>query len=249
MDLAEYKTFQNSSVVRHPWEICRSQIVNSWLQKPGMERFRVLDFGCGDGFVLSQIAQQFEGASGEGFDPELTPGIASSLALGPHFKVVSKTSEISPGEAFDLGLLLDVLEHTDQESAVLNIILNRLKSQGRMIVTVPAFQFLFSRHDEILGHRRRYCLSQLTQVLTAHGFQIVQSGYLFQSLLIVRLIQKIFKMDGKTLSVNQWTKGPWLTRMIVAILHLEFKFHAILSSRGVKVPGLSCFAVCQKSSS
>jgi SAM-dependent methyltransferase len=92
---------------------------------------------------------------------------------------------------------LDVLEHIDNDLAAMQELYRICKPGGRLLVTVPAYGFLWSEHDEALHHRRRYAAYELRNKLTLAGFQIERCSYfimlLFLPILIIRVIQGIFK--------------------------------------------------------
>lgn len=89
-----------------------------------------------------------------------------------------------PDEHFDMVCALDVLEHVDDDSLAMQELKRVMKTGGTLVVTVPAFRFLWSRHDLVNHHRRRYTLKGLSRKLIAKGYVISYSSY-FNSLLFV----------------------------------------------------------------
>src|SRR5690606_38409938 len=86
---------------------------------------------------------------------------------------------------------------------------------------VPAFQSVFSSHDVLLGHYRRYTLAQLTTLLRRNGFEIIDKGYYFSSLLLFRNIDKMLKND-KYASIDNWNGGRLKTFLINSLLKIDF---------------------------
>jgi fermentation-respiration switch protein FrsA (DUF1100 family) len=92
-------------------------------------------------------------------------------------------------------LLLDVIEHVDDDLAALRAARAGVGEGGLLVVTVPAYQWLWSGHDEVLGHRRRYTAAQLCAVVEGAGFTTVRVSYfntlLFPLLLVARAWKRL----------------------------------------------------------
>jgi hypothetical protein len=79
----------------------------------------------------------------------------------------------------DLLLMMDVLEHVEDDLGLLLKYVNKIPSGAYVMVTVPAFKFLWSNHDEFLGHFRRYTLKQMEGLLESAGLELEQKCYYF----------------------------------------------------------------------
>lgn len=102
---------------------------------------------------------------------------------------------------YDLVTLFDVLEHVEQDVASLRTIYSKLRPGGRLMMTVPAYQWLYSGHDKALGHHRRYTSRNLRKMLEAAGFHVERITYwttlLFPLMVAQRLASKwIGRNDG-----------------------------------------------------
>lgn len=97
-------------------------------------------------------------------------------------------------------LMMDVLEHVDDDLELLSLYTNSMPQGGYVLITVPAFQFLWSGHDVFLEHRRRYTLSQLERVVSNAGLKIIKSRYFFATLLPLVATMRIY--DRIQLSFN-----------------------------------------------
>src|SRR3989337_2222779 len=83
----------------------------------------------------------------------------------------------------DLVTLLDVLEHTD-DVKTLKEAHRILNNRGLLLLTIPAYQWMWSNWDVVLNHRRRYTKRQIEELLKNHGFEVVKCTYLYSFLLL-----------------------------------------------------------------
>jgi 2-polyprenyl-3-methyl-5-hydroxy-6-metoxy-1,4-benzoquinol methylase len=95
----------------------------------------------------------------------------------------------------DLVLLMDVLEHVDDDVGLLSDYVKKVPTGSLFFISVPAFQFLWSGHDEFLEHKRRYMLTQLENTVRKSGLRLKKCVYYFGAVLpiaaSIRLAQKI----------------------------------------------------------
>lgn len=218
----------------------------------GLGVIRVLDVGCGDGYICRELSRRSDVQVVDGVDVNLTEQEVDALRRKDD-KIVyySAYRDLPPGR-YNLVLLMDVLEHVREDRRFLAEIVDRyLEKGGHLIVTVPAFPFLYSRHDAFLTHYRRYGRKQLVRLVRDANLFCVRSGYLFLSLLPIRfaevLRERITDREGEVnLGVGGWTYGKLLTLAVVAILRCENRLSLFLNSLGVRIPGLTVWAVCKK---
>lgn len=118
--------------------------------------------------------------------------------------------------SFDTVIFSDVLEHLKHDYLAVKEAKKALKKNGRVIVTVPAYQFLFSEHDDLLGHYRRYTKGSLKKVFEEQGFKTVKLSYwnffLFPGVVLVKL-----STDG--LNLNR--TNSFINQAFYSILRLE----------------------------
>jgi SAM-dependent methyltransferase len=247
LDLSEVRS---GTTTRHPWELARAQAI---LQILGRQASfdAVLDYGCGDGFTGREVQTTFSAAELVGVDTELAP---SSCGLRP---VPEGTHELYRDEAqladrkFDLLLLCDVIEHVASDRDFMRGVADRRLRPGALaLVTVPAFQSLFTGHDRALRHFRRYSLSELRAAVTDAGFQLLDSGYLFSSLLLPRLLSKVLEsLRGNgghaQHGIGSWQGGPAATRWLSRALELDNTLLLGAQRLGLVIPGLSIWALCK----
>jgi SAM-dependent methyltransferase len=185
----------------HWWFVGRRSIVlrviNKFVKlKP---EARILDAGCGTGGNLEFLSK-----------------LGYVVGLEPNQQAIefAKKKDVAPvvqGELpgflpfplnnFDLVVVLDVLEHTDDDESALKALVPLLKPNGHLIITVPAFPFLWSSHDQIHHHRRRYLLPEIEKTIRCSGLQVVYASYyntwLFPVIASVRLVKARFKVLEK----------------------------------------------------
>ncbi len=245
MDLIEAK--QNHGH-RHFWELSRADSVLSEV-KSSLHDKRCLDFGAGDLFLAEHI-HSICGQRVYAFDPFAKYNIHNSSLVATNQWV-----EIEQAAPFDRIFLLDVLEHVEQESTLLQQLKTFLKQDGQLVITVPAFQFLFSDHDIFLRHFRRYRKPELQKVLTENGFTVERIHYFYFSLFLGRGLERtlaqIFpKKEKKQEGIGGWAFAEThpITRVLRIILNCDFFFCKTLSHLGITLPGLSVFAICKKNS-
>ena len=248
MDLKEAKGLDSGN--RHPWELARVDALRRILAGTIKDGLRVLDLGCGDGFVAREL---FEGMSVPvvAVDSNFT---ASDLSiLSGQSRNIKYFKALEGSADFDLVLLLDVVEHVDDDSGFLTeLVEKRLAKGGRVLITVPAFNAFFSKHDAFLGHRRRYDLGGLTALAGRAGLTVKGSGYLFSSLLLPKalstLAEKVFGASPEEASgIGDWRGGRLLTGLIKAALDVDNAFSLALNrALRIRLPGLTGWVLCEK---
>ncbi|MES1174472.1 MAG: class I SAM-dependent methyltransferase [Myxococcales bacterium] len=245
MDLSEVRASQ----VRHPWETARAVAIERILRGARVQPQRILDYGCGDGFSGERVLGALHATQLLGFDINLTDEQCRTRSR----ERVSYTNDWQQADrrAFDLALLCDVIEHVEDDRALLGVVREHLSDGGHALVTVPAFQSLFTLHDRALRHFRRYSLPQLEGVIAAAGFDLVGSGFLFASLLPPRGLAKLIesakpKQETEDFGIGAWSGSSALTRATEAMLNWDNSLLLALASRGIKLPGLSAWALCKK---
>jgi SAM-dependent methyltransferase len=142
---------------RHPWEAARVRFFKDVLARstPLSAPIRVLDVASGDGWLAGQLAAVLHPDSDMTcWDSAYTDGLMETLAT--HEKGVRRFVEERPAGTFDLLLLLDVLEHVEDDARFLRELGSSLAAGGHALLSIPAWQRLFGRLDSRLKHFRRY---------------------------------------------------------------------------------------------
>lgn len=252
MDLIEYKKFIGGHYKRHPWEIVRLKILKNLINNT-KNKSTILDLGSGDAFLASQVAKKFTGSYVHAIDINYTEELIRELKAngGSNIEFHNDINELLEKENIDIIILMDVLEHIQFPQKTIEQLLSLpgCHKNTRFIITVPAYQSLFSQHDVLLGHYRRYNLTQIKKLVTDSSLKPIYAGFFFNTLSIIRLLQKMVPQKGKTQfkSVNNWNGSSLITNTLTLLFWVEFKITWYLARIGIKIPGLTCYCICQPS--
>lgn len=242
MDLAE----RGDGLRRHPWETARARFFRSLIARHvGDDRpRRILDVGAGDGWFAGELSHELaEGSEVVCWDINYrSADLAADLPDG-----VVRTAD-EPAGTFDLILLLDVIEHIEDDAAFLDeSVLPHAGDRSLVVVSVPAYQRLYTSHDDALAHYRRYSPRRLRELLEPR-FAIVARGGLFASLIPLRaaaVARERIAGPPVVHGVGDWSAGRGVTLAVSAMLAADAGAGHWLAHRGVPTPGLSTWAACR----
>lgn len=162
----------------HWWYVARRTLVAETLERYDVPPGLVLDVGCGTGDNLEMLSR-VSGAPAIGTD--LSTYALQHARRGPHGGVrsVVARAEALPFAGETCGLLasMDVVEHLDDDYVGLREYRRVLVSRGLLLLTVPAYEWLWGEHDVRAAHRRRYRVGQLVAVVEAAGFEVLRTTY------------------------------------------------------------------------
>lgn len=154
---------------------------------------KILDAGCGTGGNLAMLSRYGQVHAMELDDQARQLANAKGFAQVLSGSLPDKVPYQQ--EQFDLIALLDVLEHVEDDRNTLKVLGSLLKPGGAILISVPAFPFLWSAHDEVHHHKRRYFLDELKSKLENAGLEISYASYfntiLFPLILGARLLGKL----------------------------------------------------------
>ncbi|MDR3388650.1 MAG: methyltransferase domain-containing protein [Rudaea sp.] len=157
----------------------------------GTQARKILDVGAGSGFFSRYLLAN--SAAVEAWCVDTNYAADSDIVENGkniHFR---KSAEHVDA---DLVLLMDVLEHVDDDVGLLRDAMAKASAQARFLISVPAFQFMWSGHDVFLEHKRRYTLAGIERVVEAAGLRIRRSTYFFAAVfpaaMLLRLPRKLF---------------------------------------------------------
>ena len=215
---------------RHPWFVARRELFASLVA--GQQGARLLDVGCGTGMFLSHLRQQ-------GF--EHLSGVETSEALREGFREPGLTLHADfPSGRFDAVFMLDVLEHIADDQGTIARVHQALEPGGSFFVSVPAHPFLWSRHDEVNHHQRRYRRRELRDKLTQAGFELRRLSYWNLTGFPPALANRWLGSGGGS---NELERGSsWSLSLYGSLLRLE---NRLVKSIGLPF-GVSLIAIATK---
>jgi len=220
----------------HPWFRARLIFVEDILSSFESKDVKILDFGCGSGAALDVCKhlgfKQTLGLDVSDYCIESTrqKGIRAE-------KIGTEFPEIK--EVFDLILCLDVLEHLQDDVDYLSKLRKLLRDNGRILVSVPAHQFLWSSHDDLNHHFRRYSRKSIERLVKDSGLTIVEirnwNSLLFP-LFVFSRIQSRFKRSS---GASEFNSPPNILSKILFFILRQEAIHKFFG----RLPGLSIVAL------
>ena len=205
------------------------------------EPARILDAGCGSGRNMVELARL---GTVTGVElSEASVALARERDVG---EVIAGSVLEMPfaDDSFDLAVSLDVIEHLEDDLGALRELRRTVAPGGALLVTVPAYQWLWSGHDEINHHHRRYTRRTLQRVAEQAGWSQLRTTY-FNSLLlpvaiVLRVLERVNRAKTTETSLDLWIPPEPVNWLLERPLTLE----AALIARGGRIPaGLSLLAV------
>lgn len=240
--IPEYVTQYENLERNHWWWLARRRILLRILRSLiGNRENRaptLLDVGCGAGMNLAAFKDLFD-CRGLEPDPHLAARAEVNSGVAIHRGTLGNLGDIE-GSRFDFILLLDVLEHLEDDEGALKACARLLAPGGKIIVTVPAMRRLWSVHDAANQHKRRYELESLGGVIERAGLEADLIRYWNCALIPLAYLERsLFKRRHKKRNYRVEVPGPFSGRLLAAWMSLEFPLTGLL-----KPPfGLSLLAV------
>ncbi len=138
---------------------------------------RVLEIGAGHGEMTQRLVRTHE-VTATDLSPRCVDELRGRFAGDPRVRVeLADAGSIDHEDQFDAAILVNVLEHIEDDVQALRDISERLRPGGRIVIFVPAFEGLYSEFDRRVGHRRRYRRSQLVETVDRAGLGVVDARY------------------------------------------------------------------------
>lgn len=197
MEIAQYYEMYNTEE-HHWWFRARRKIIHETLKLfCTNKKERALDIGCGTGFnaaILENFASEVSGLDFSDTALELARKLSPRIIL-----IKGDFLEFKPAQKYNIITLLDVLEHIEDDAAALRRIEDILEPGGVALITVPAFSFLWTEHDNLLHHKRRYTKKELINLIrSGTNLDIKKISYfntlMFAPILAFRFVRKIFNL-------------------------------------------------------
>lgn len=199
MDKSYYRIFFEVQK-KHWWFVAKKKIVLDLIRRfvPARGGHKILDIGCGSGLMLNALEQIGETNGMDMSDDAIS--FSREIFDGTVKKGMLPDNIPYENEYFSLVTALDVIEHVDDDCTALKAIRSKMTPGGQAIITVPACMFLWSEHDVLNEHKRRYTLNELKEKLLDAGFTIEKISYfntfLFPLISLVRIVNNTLKHKG-----------------------------------------------------
>jgi SAM-dependent methyltransferase len=225
----------------HWWYVGRRRVIHAAVGTLGLPPgARILDAGCGSGRNMVEFAQYGTVTGLELADASVALARAREVGEVVHGSVYEMPF---PADSFDLGVSLDVIEHLDDDRLSLRELRRVVRPGGRALITVPAYPWLWSSHDRVNHHRRRYTRSSLLDAASDAGWEPVRVSY-FNSLLLPAAIVARGVQRLRVSSEDPQTDLRRTPRPLNRALQVPMSMEARVIRRGRRIPfGLSLLAV------
>ena len=207
----------------HFWVRHRNELIRKHFGNLIHDANEVGEIGCGSGLVLSYLSKTLCRRI-DGFELNLNalnlcPRIDGSLYI---YDVLQR--QPSYLEKYDLLMMMDVLEHIENEQEFLCAVRDHITPQGYLLVGVPMRQHLYSAYDRADGHYRRYEQEYLKSVIEASGFNIIdvlQWGHAYLPLLLLRKFILGNRVTGDQAIKQGFAISPLMNKLLGVLKHLD----------------------------
>ncbi len=240
MDVLEKEQIDRQAVASHWYYEAKYQLLKKHLATLNLDQstFSSADVGAGLGIFLHKMELDHLASCERsiGVDPacpSLQKAFSSEIFIHPAFP---------EGSQFDLMIMMDVLEHVEDDLRVLTDSLSYVRDAGYVFITVPAIPFLWSAHDRFLGHYRRYTLGSLEGLIQKAGnLKILRSHYYFAGILPAVVPYRLMRSLVQTpIASDMGVLPKGLNRWLAHFCRLELKV-----AQSNRIGGLTAVALCQ----
>lgn len=180
----------------------------------------ILDVGAGSGVFSRMLTESGVAESSVCVDPNYSDDFLAADSSGP----IDYVRSVTESDA-SLVLMIDVIEHVDDDVALITEYAQMSGPGTKFLISVPAFNFLWSSHDDFLEHRRRYTLETLERSVRAAGLEPVTLRYffgmLFPAVAAMRIADRALKGSAEAKESALKPASDWLTKALVAIHDVE----------------------------
>jgi SAM-dependent methyltransferase len=219
----------------HWWYRARRDILADFLVREGElpAGARILEIGCGTGHNLPMLAK-FGSVEAIEIDPAAREIASQRLGQPVGSAPLPALTGVERG-AYDLIAVLDVVEHIEDDVAALKAMAECLKPGGKILITVPAHQWMWSAHDTVNHHHRRYSKATLAKAIAAAGLKSRKLGY-FNSLLFP--LAAASRIAGRLRGKDDSDDSP-PPKLVNSVFETIFRFERHLVGRVPLTPGVS----------
>jgi 2-polyprenyl-3-methyl-5-hydroxy-6-metoxy-1,4-benzoquinol methylase len=203
----------------HWWWRAREEFLWKVIHElPLPENPKILDIGCGNGLFFDRLSSL--GGTVEGLESDCT--------LLPHDSVYRHQIHIgpfdrtfAPNKKYSLVLMLDVLEHLENPEESLQKAVELLEPSGLLVLTVPAFRCLWTRHDDLNHHYTRYTKSGFRRMAKSAKFQIDRCQYFFHWLVPLKMAVRAKEIFIRADPAPPGIPARWVNQVFLSISQIE----------------------------
>jgi SAM-dependent methyltransferase len=221
----------------HFWFVSRNRILADVLRRYCPNPARILEIGCGTGFVLAGLRRLFPAARLSASDI-YTEGLAFAAQRVPDAALFQMDARHIPyHEEFDLIGMFDVLEHIEEDEAVLRQVFAASKAGAGVILTVPQHRWLWSRMDDFAHHKRRYSRGELVEKLQRAGYEVEYATSFITLLLPLMLAARLLRQPaGSTMEDQMEAAGLRIGKLANALMQAAMAFERRMIGWGMRLP-------------
>lgn len=240
MDLKEEQIL-GQSVSTHWYYVSKSKAIQTLLHSLPVST--ILDVGAGSGIFSKFLLDMDVATSARCVDTAYPFDCKSETHNGKNVTFVKSIEHIDERTIW----MIDVLEHIEDDHNFLKHYVDLMPTGSYVILSVPAFKFLWSGHDVFLEHKRRYTLPELEALAKISGLHVIKGRYffglLFPCIALLRIINRILLRAGNLSAKSDLKKTPnFINKLLININFLELKTFFYFN----RVIGLTAFCLAKK---
>jgi len=222
--------------VDHFWFLARNEMISWLLHRYCADADRILELGCGTGFVSGALRQIYPNGQIAGCELHVAGMAIAWKRHGDSIEFFQADARsICLSDALDLVCAFDVLEHIDEDDAALHQIYSALVPGGCIIATVPQHPWLWSMADDVACHHRRYETGELVKKAQAEGFEIIYSDS-YMALPLPLLALSRFRLGDKN-TIEKFIDNEFrIPRALNWALLYVLRFEHVLRRHGIRYP-------------
>ncbi len=215
------------------WFVSRNKIIQGLFRKYlGKQTSKVLELGCGTGYVLKGLQETFSNYELVGSEIHLE-GIKFAKERLPNVNFIQLDATKIPFEnQYDAIGAFDVLEHIDEDELVIQQVHKALKEGGLFFISVPQYQWMWSINDDIAYHKRRYSRKELKEKLSNSGFEVIYISSFVFMLFPFMYFSRLFKANKSNeitdeiiiKEMNELQLNPLLNKLFTLFMSIDVFF-------------------------
>jgi len=216
---------------RHFWFLARKEFIFQQMIDYVNVSSRVIEIGAGTGNVSRYLKQKgyADIAVGEMHRNGLRYAKSYGIEECYQFDLLRTPFE----DEFDGVCLFDVLEHIEEDGEALSNAHRMLKTNGFVVLTVPAHKWLWNRDDVIAGHKRRYTKRELASKLETVGFEVEYARYFFITITPLLYLRRLLRQDKgaparKAERLSDISMNPVLSKVLYYVSKVENRLNSFL---------------------